>query len=100
MSTESIKAGPLLSAIHTPEDLRKLKPEQLQQVCDELRDYIIDTEIGRASCRKECRARGLPCHWKKKMNDNDNQRTACSKQTKRTGEQQRGYNRDHRSNRS
>jgi len=43
MSTESIKAGPLLSAIHTPEDLRKLKPEQLQQVCDELRDYIIDT---------------------------------------------------------
>lgn len=34
--------GPLLKDIKTPADLRKLKPNQLQQVCDELRDFIID----------------------------------------------------------
>ena len=34
--------GPLLSNINSPEDLKKLKPEQLQEVCDELRDFIID----------------------------------------------------------
>ncbi|MCC5915349.1 MAG: 1-deoxy-D-xylulose-5-phosphate synthase [Balneolaceae bacterium] len=34
--------GNLLSGISTPDDLRKLKPEQLQDVCDELREYIID----------------------------------------------------------
>jgi 1-deoxy-D-xylulose-5-phosphate synthase len=37
------KAGPLLKEIHSPDDLKKLKPDQLQQVCDELREYIIDT---------------------------------------------------------
>jgi 1-deoxy-D-xylulose-5-phosphate synthase len=35
--------GPLLKDIFSPEDLKKLKPGQLQQVCDELREYIIDT---------------------------------------------------------
>jgi 1-deoxy-D-xylulose-5-phosphate synthase len=36
------KAGPLLSAINTPIDLRKLPEDQLMQVCDEVRQYIID----------------------------------------------------------
>ncbi len=35
--------GPLLSKINSPEDLRKLSPEQLPEVCHELRDFIIDT---------------------------------------------------------
>lgn len=35
--------GPLLKNISSPEDLKKLKTTQLQQVCDELREYIIDT---------------------------------------------------------
>ncbi len=39
---EEIAAGPLLSLIETPEDLRKLNKMQLQQVCDELRQFIID----------------------------------------------------------
>ncbi len=34
--------GPLLAAIESPDDLKKLSPEQLHQVCDELRQYIID----------------------------------------------------------
>jgi len=37
-----IKAGPLLSKINSPADLKKLDPDQLVDVCDELRDYIID----------------------------------------------------------
>jgi len=37
-----IKAGPLLNEINEPADLRLLKQEQLKQVCDELRQYIID----------------------------------------------------------
>tara|TARA_Y100001935_G_scaffold1014_1_gene816 strand:+ start:15115 stop:17034 length:1920 start_codon:yes stop_codon:yes gene_type:complete len=37
------KPGPLLATINSPEDLKKLGPDQLQDVCDELRDYIIDT---------------------------------------------------------
>lgn len=37
-----IKAGELLSTITTPYDLRKLKPEQLEQVSKELRQFIID----------------------------------------------------------
>ncbi len=36
------KPGPLLAKIDSPEDLKKLAPEQLQDVCDELREYIID----------------------------------------------------------
>jgi 1-deoxy-D-xylulose-5-phosphate synthase len=39
---EEIAAGPLLSQIITPDDLRKLDKSQLQQVCDELRQFIID----------------------------------------------------------
>ncbi|MEX2463711.1 MAG: 1-deoxy-D-xylulose-5-phosphate synthase, partial [Balneolaceae bacterium] len=37
------KAGPLLEHINSPDDLKKLTPDQLQQVCDELREFIIDT---------------------------------------------------------
>jgi 1-deoxy-D-xylulose-5-phosphate synthase len=37
-----IKAGPLLQEIIIPEDLRKVGKDQLHQVCDELRQYIID----------------------------------------------------------
>ncbi len=36
------KAGPLLSKIDSPADLKKLSSEQLQDVCDELRDFIVD----------------------------------------------------------
>ncbi len=36
------KAGPLLSSINNPDDLKKLSREQLHQVCDELRQYIVD----------------------------------------------------------
>jgi len=35
-------AGPLLSTINYPDDLKKLKEDQLPQLCNELRDYIID----------------------------------------------------------
>lgn len=38
-----IQAGPLLSTIEYPTDLRKLKKEDLQQVCTELRQFIIDS---------------------------------------------------------
>lgn len=34
--------GPLLKNIQSPDDLKKLSKEQLQQVCDEVRQYIID----------------------------------------------------------
>jgi 1-deoxy-D-xylulose-5-phosphate synthase len=37
-----IKAGPLLSSIEIPEDLKKLREDQLPQLCDELRQFIID----------------------------------------------------------
>src|SRR6188768_915119 len=37
-----ITAGPLLQTINFPEDLKKLSKEDLHQVCDELRQYIID----------------------------------------------------------
>jgi len=37
-----IKAGKLLDKIEFPSDLRKLKDDQLQQVVDELREFIID----------------------------------------------------------
>ena len=36
------KAGPLLEKIKYPSDLRKLKEEDLPQLCKELRQYIID----------------------------------------------------------
>jgi 1-deoxy-D-xylulose-5-phosphate synthase len=37
-----ISAGPLLKNINNPADLKKLSKDQLHQVCDELRQYIID----------------------------------------------------------
>ncbi len=37
-----IKAGTLLSNINSPADLKKLSKEQMHQVSDELRQYIID----------------------------------------------------------
>lgn len=39
---EEIAAGPLLSQIDKPADLRKLSKTELQQVCNELRQFIID----------------------------------------------------------
>jgi 1-deoxy-D-xylulose-5-phosphate synthase len=38
-----IKPGDLLEKVNSPEELRKLSKEQLPQLCDELRQYIIDT---------------------------------------------------------
>ncbi|TVT41506.1 1-deoxy-D-xylulose-5-phosphate synthase [Hymenobacter setariae] len=38
-----IEPGPLLAAIASPDDLKKLAPEQLVQVSAELREFIIDT---------------------------------------------------------
>lgn len=37
-----ITPGPLLKTINSPVDLKKLPREKLHQVCDELRQYIID----------------------------------------------------------
>lgn len=37
-----IPAGALLQAIDSPDDLKKVPKEKLYQVCDELRQYIID----------------------------------------------------------
>lgn len=37
-----ITPGPLLQTIDSPADLKKLSREKLHQVCDELRQYIID----------------------------------------------------------
>lgn len=37
-----ISPGPLLSGVNSPEDLRKLDITQLTQVCNELRQFIID----------------------------------------------------------
>jgi len=37
-----ITPGPLLKTINSPEDLKKLPREKLHQVCDELRQYIVD----------------------------------------------------------
>src|SRR5690554_7635997 len=42
MEFEHPKPGNLLSQINSPDDLKKLKPNQLQDVCDELRQYLID----------------------------------------------------------
>lgn len=40
--SQTATPGPLLSKIDSPADLRSLKPEQLDEVCAELRAYIID----------------------------------------------------------
>ena len=37
-----ITQGNLLKDINLPEDLKKLRPDQMHQVCQELRQYIID----------------------------------------------------------
>ncbi|HEY0058122.1 MAG TPA: 1-deoxy-D-xylulose-5-phosphate synthase [Flavisolibacter sp.] len=37
-----IAPGPLLQTINLPDDLKKVSKEQLHQVCNELRQYIID----------------------------------------------------------
>ena len=37
-----IEAGPLLSQVNSPDDLKKIPPEQLYQFCHELRDYLIE----------------------------------------------------------
>ena len=37
-----IEEGKLLAQVQYPEDLRKLKPEDLYQFCHELRDYLIE----------------------------------------------------------
>lgn len=42
MPDQEIPAGPLLRTIQFPSDLRKLKQHELPQVCDELRQFIID----------------------------------------------------------
>lgn len=42
MSTMEIKPGGLLKMIDSPDDLKKLSKEQMQQVVNELRQYIID----------------------------------------------------------
>jgi 1-deoxy-D-xylulose-5-phosphate synthase len=42
MTQMDIKPGTLLQKIDTPADLKKLSKEQMQQVTDELRQYIID----------------------------------------------------------
>lgn len=43
MDLEKITPGPLLAKVNTPDDLKKLEPEQLVDLCDELRDFIIDS---------------------------------------------------------
>lgn len=42
MQNNQFKPGPLLKKITYPSDLKKLKEDQLPQLCDELRQYIID----------------------------------------------------------
>ena len=42
MNSMEITAGPLLKNINNPGDLKEVSREQLHQVCDELRQYIID----------------------------------------------------------
>lgn len=40
---EDIEKYPLLSAVDTPDDLRRLKIEQLPQLCSELRDFLVES---------------------------------------------------------
>lgn len=39
----TLKAGALLSTVHSPEDIRKLSPDELVQLCSEIRAFIIDS---------------------------------------------------------
>ena len=41
-NTSTYPQGPLLSKINSPDDLRKLNKNQLEQISSELRRYIID----------------------------------------------------------
>ncbi len=43
MSTLRDKTTPLLDSINSPADLRKLEPEQLEQVCSEIRTFLISS---------------------------------------------------------
>ena len=38
-----VEPGKLLAQVNNPDDLKKLKPEELYQFCNELRDFIIST---------------------------------------------------------
>ena len=38
----TLTPGPLLASIDSPADLRALPAERLPQLCDELREYIVD----------------------------------------------------------
>ena len=40
--TTKYPQGPLLSKINSPDDLRKLNKNQLEQISTELRQYIVD----------------------------------------------------------
>lgn len=42
LKSMEIIPGPLLKTINSPEDLKKLSKNKLHQVCDELRQYIVD----------------------------------------------------------
>ena len=42
IKTAKYPQGPLLNNINSPDDLRKLNRNQLEQICSELRQYIID----------------------------------------------------------
>lgn len=42
MENKPAVPGPLLEQINSPDDLKKFSPEQLPQVCQELRDFIVD----------------------------------------------------------
>ena len=42
MEKQATVPGPLLANINSPEDLKKLSADQLPQLCQELRDFIID----------------------------------------------------------
>ena len=45
MTQMDIKPGALLQQINSPADLKKLSKEHMHQVCDELRQYIIDVVV-------------------------------------------------------
>jgi len=44
---------PLLSLINSPEDLRLLNKEQLPQLCQELRSYLLESVSQFADCIQE-----------------------------------------------
>ena len=43
VSRYNMRPMKLLQTINSPADLRRLQPEQLQQVADEIRQYILET---------------------------------------------------------